>query len=157
MIKSTLSNKSENPESLKKYSQQFESSSTNVHKLGENLPRWFYKLLYLRFFLFKWSMKKHYAAKVLFAIWQIFLHGNNRNCNSYQFSYKFDIIHFLFFLRNQKQESTFQQVGGLATINISVLYLYRVALYFKAMPNSIGFYKGIFLHVIPVRIIVPWF
>ena len=24
------------------------------------------------------------------------------------------------------------------------------------MPNSIDFYKGIFLHVIPVRIIVPW-
>ena len=28
-------------------------------------------------------------------------------------------------------------------------------LYLKAMPNSIDFYKGIFLHVIPVRIIVP--
>ena len=25
------------------------------------------------------------------------------------------------------------------------------------MPNSIDFYKGIFLHVIPVCIIVPWF
>ena len=25
------------------------------------------------------------------------------------------------------------------------------------MPSSIDFYKGIFLHVIPVRIIVPWF
>ena len=24
------------------------------------------------------------------------------------------------------------------------------------MPNSIDFYKGIFLHVIPVCIIVPW-
>ena len=29
-------------------------------------------------------------------------------------------------------------------------------LYFKAMPNSIDFYKGIFLHVIAVRIIVSW-
>ena len=27
----------------------------------------------------------------------------------------------------------------------------------RAMPNSIDFYEGIFLHVIPVRIIVPWF
>ena len=27
---------------------------------------------------------------------------------------------------------------------------------FKAMPNSIDFYKEIFLHIIPVRIIVPW-
>ena len=25
------------------------------------------------------------------------------------------------------------------------------------MPNSIDFYRGIFLHVIPVRILVPWF
>ena len=25
------------------------------------------------------------------------------------------------------------------------------------MPNSIDFYEGIFLHVIPVRIVVPWF
>ena len=25
------------------------------------------------------------------------------------------------------------------------------------MPNSIDFYKTIFLHVIPVRIIVPWY
>ena len=30
-------------------------------------------------------------------------------------------------------------------------------LYFKAVPNSIDFYKGIFLHVIPVRITVPCF
>ena len=27
-----------------------------------------------------------------------------------------------------------------------------VALYIKVVPNSIDFYKGIFLHVIPVRI-----
>ena len=29
-------------------------------------------------------------------------------------------------------------------------------LYFKAVPNSIDFYKRIFFHVIHVRIIVPW-
>ena len=34
-------------------------------------------------------------------------------------------------------------------------FLLRVALYFKAMPNSIDLYKGIFLHSIPARIIVP--
>ena len=60
------------------------------------------------------------------------------------------------FLANQKQESGFQQVGGLVTRNISVFCLYRVGLYFKAMSNSIDFYIGIFLHVIPVRVIVPW-
>ena len=41
--------------------------------------------------------------------------------------------------------------------NMSAFCLERVALYFKAMPISIDFYKGIFLHVIPVRIIVSWF
>ena len=59
------------------------------------------------------------------------------------------------FLTNQTQESGFQQVGDLVTRNISVFCLLRVALYFKAMPNSIDFYKEMFLHVIPVRIIVP--
>ena len=61
------------------------------------------------------------------------------------------------FLTNQKQESGFEQVGGLVTRNISVFCLWQVALYFKAMPNSIDFYKGIFLHVIPIRIPIPCF
>ena len=101
-------------------------------------------------------MKKHCVAKVLLAIWEIFLHENNRNYNSYRFSYKFAFILFLSFLTNQKQESGFQQVGGLVTRNISVFCLYPVTLYLKGMRNSVDFYKGIFLHVIPVRIIVPW-
>ena len=32
----------------------------------------------------------------------------------------------------------------------------HVALYFKGMSNSKDFHKGIFLHVIPVHIIIPW-
>ena len=95
-----------------------------------------------------WSVKKHYVAKILLAIWEMFLHENNRHYSSCIFSYKFEFIFFLSFLTNEKQEPGFQQVGGLETINISVFCL--VALYFKAMPNSIDFYKGIFLHVIPV-------
>ena len=67
-----------------------------------------------------------------------------------------NFIPFLSFLTNQKPESGFQQVGGLVMGNISVFYLKRVAVYFNAMPNSIDFYEGIFLHVITVRIIVPW-
>ena len=39
--------------------------------------------------------------------------------------------------------------------NISAFCLQRLALYFKDIPNSTDFYKGYFLHVIPVRIIVP--
>ena len=69
-------------------------------------------------------MKKRCVAKDLLAIWEIFLHENNRNYDSYRFSYKFTFILFLSFLANQKQESGFQQVGGLVTRNISVFFVY---------------------------------
>ena len=88
----------------------------------------------------------------------MFLHENNRNFDSDRFSYKFAFILLFSFLTNQKQESASQQVGGLVTKNTSVFCLWRVALHFKAVPNSIDFYKEILLHVIPARIIlVPWF
>ena len=92
---------------------------------------------------------------VLPAILWIFLHENNRNYISYRFSYKFAFILFLNFLSNQKQQSGFQQVCSLLTRNISVFCLKWVAICFKATPNSIDFSKGFFLHVVPVRIIVP--
>ena len=41
--------------------------------------------------------------------------------------------------------------------NISAFCLQRITLYFKGIPNSEDFDKGIFLHVIPVRIIIPCF
>ena len=59
------------------------------------------------------------------------------------------------FIKNQKQETNFQQVGGLVMRNSFAFCLQRVALYFKGMLNSIDFYKRILLHVIPVHIIVP--
>ena len=101
------------------------------------------------------TSKKKSIAKVLLANWDIFLHENNRNYNSYSFSYKFAFILFVLSYK-QQQESGFQQVGCLVTKSISVFCLWRVTLYFKVMPNSKDFSKGIFLHVIPVRIIVPW-
>ena len=100
-------------------------------------------------------MKKHCVAKILLAILEIFLHENNRNYNSYIFSYKFALPYFSF-LTNQKQKTGFQQVSGLVTRNICLLFTVS-RIYFKAMPNSIDCYKGIFLHVIPVHIVVPWF
>ena len=96
-------------------------------------------------------------AKVLLTIWDIFLRENNCNYNSYEFSCKLDFILFLSFLANQKQKSDFQQGGALVTRNISVFCLQWTVLYFKAMPDSIDFYKGIFLYVIPVPIMVPCF
>ena len=65
----------------------------------------------------------HCIAKVLLAMWQIFLHENNPNFNSYRFKYKFAVILFLLFLKNQKQESSFQQVGGPVTRNVFVFCL----------------------------------
>ena len=85
-----------------------------------------------------------------------FFSEKNCNYNSCKFCYKFAFIPFLAIRRIQKQESNFQQVGGLVTRYIPVLCLQLVALYFKGMLNSIDFYKGIFLHVIPVGIIGPW-
>ena len=49
VIKNTLPEKSGNPESLEKYSQQFESFSTNVSAVGEDLLRTFFRLFYLQF------------------------------------------------------------------------------------------------------------
>ena len=104
--------------------------------------------------------EKNRVAKILLAIWDIFLHENNCNYNSYRFTYKFDFILFLPFFTNQKQESGFEQVGGLVTRNISVFCLQQVGLYFNTIPNSIEFYKvefykEIFVYLIPIPIIAP--
>ena len=70
----------------------------------------------------------------------------------YKFSYKFALIPFLSFRRNEKQEPNFQHVVGLVTRKIYVFCFWQVALYFKGMPDLIDFDKRIFLHVIPARI-----
>ena len=45
----TLPDKSGNPETHEKQPEEFDSSSTNVHIVGEDLLREFYKLFYLSF------------------------------------------------------------------------------------------------------------
>ena len=62
---------------------------------------------------------------------------------------------FCSFLETKNKNLNFQQVGDLVTRNISVFRLWRVALCFKGMLNSMDFYKRIFLHDIPSRVIVP--
>ena len=49
VIKNTLPDKLGNPESLKKWSHQFKSSSTNVLIVSKDLLKAFYKLFYLQF------------------------------------------------------------------------------------------------------------
>ena len=97
---------------------------------------------------------------VLLAIWDIFLHENNRNYNSYRFCYKLVFILFLSFFINQIQNSDFQQVSGLVSGYVSAFCLKRVALYYKAMPNSFmsnsgydflkGFSYMLFRFVVPL-------
>ena len=67
--------------------------------------------------------EKRLCRKVLLAIWEIILYDNERNYNSYRFSYKLAFILFLSFLTNQKKELGFQEVGGLVTKHISVFCL----------------------------------
>ena len=76
MIKNTLPDKSGNSESLKKWSQQFESFSTNVPIVGKDFLRAFYRLFYLQFCDSN-DQWKNTVAKVLLAIGKIFLNKNN--------------------------------------------------------------------------------
>ena len=69
MIKNTFPDKLRNPESLKKRSQQFENSSTNV-----GFAEGVIKVVLFSVLRFKWSVKKSCIANVLLAIWEIFLH-----------------------------------------------------------------------------------
>ena len=119
MIKNTLPDKSGNPESLEKESKKFKNFSTNVSIVVENLLRAFYRLFYLQYFDSGDQWKKQCVAKLLLAIWEIFLYEDNRNYISFIFNYKFAFI-FLLSLKNEKRESGFQQVGGLVTRNISI-------------------------------------
>ena len=107
-------------------------------------------------FMIQVISQKAIVAKVFLAIWEILLHGNNHNYSSYRFSYKFAFTLCLPLLTNHKQGSGFLQVGGLVRRNISAFSLWWVEFYFKTMLNSINPCEGIFLHVIPVCIIVPW-
>ena len=122
MIKNNLPDKSGNPESLKKQSKQFESFSINVSMADEDILWTFYRLFYLQFCNSSDKWKSKFIAKVLLAIRVMFLHENSRNYNSYRFSQKI-CFYPLFVFKNQKQESDFQQVGGLVTRNISVFCL----------------------------------
>ena len=61
---------------------------------------------------------------------------------------------FFSFLADQKEESGFQQVGGIIARNI-LFFVYIESRSTSKSCKTIDFYKGIFLHVIPVRIIVP--
>ena len=118
---------------------------------GHSTGCFIYRLFYLSF---KWSVKSS-VAKILLAIWEMLLLENSCHCNSYRFIYKSAFILFFSFLADQKEESGFQQVGGMTARNI-LFFVYIKSCSTSKSCRTIDFYRGIFLHVIPVRIIVPW-
>ena len=125
-----------------------ESSPTNMHIVAKNLLRAFCKFLYLWFCVLSEQWKKHCVAKILLAILEILLYENSYNYDSYKFSNKFTF--FFSFRTNQKQESNFQEAGGLLTKNIFVFCIWQVILYFKGIPSL---YVKIILLVCSVFII----
>ena len=108
MIKNTLPDKSGNLESPKIATVR--KLSTNVSIVGEELLRAFYRLFYLQVVSEKTLGSQGFTSNL-----RHILYENNRSYNFYRSSYKFAFILFLSFLKNQKQESGFQQVGGLVT------------------------------------------
>ena len=71
--------------------------------------------------------EKNCVAKVLQAIWDIFLHENNGNYNSTDLVINPLLSSFCSILQTKTKKSGFQQVGGLVTRNISVFCLEPVA------------------------------
>ena len=71
------------------------------------------------FLRFSWSLKEA-AAKNFLAIWNLFLHENKLTLIPVFLVRNSLLSFFLSFLRNQNQESSFYQLGGLVTINISL-------------------------------------
>ena len=108
--------KFENPESLKKQSQQFQSFLTNVPIVGEDLLRAFLQIVLFTVFLLQAVSEKALCTKD-FTSNLIFLHENNCNYNSCRFSNNFAFI-LVFPLLQTKTRTRFS-AGGLVSRNIS--------------------------------------
>ena len=90
MIKNTSPDNSGNSESLKNNGNSLKSFQLMGHT-WQGVAEGVLQFALFPVLGFKWSVKKHCVVKVL----QDILHENNRNCNSYRFSYKFAFIFFL--------------------------------------------------------------
>ena len=117
--KDTFLNKSGDPESLKNNHSSWEALQLMCTQL--TMICWVHSSsCFVYGFMIQVISEKHCVATIIPDIWETPLYKNNCNYNSYKFNCKFTFIPFLSFRRNQKQESNFQQVGGLITRNISV-------------------------------------
>ena len=135
-----MPNKSRNPESLEKNHSSWKGLQLICTKLLR-ICLGCTTSCFVFWFVFQVTIEKTICTRILQGNWERFLYEKDRNYNYCKLSCKFTFTHFLFFQRNQKQESYFQQVGGLVTRNSFAIYLQGVALYLKGMPNSVDFYK----------------
>ena len=147
-----MPDKLKNFESLNNYTQQVRSSSTNVLIVCEDLLRVFCKLFYLWVCDLSHQWKIHCVAKILLAISEIYFQENNVNCNFYRLKYKFTFMPLLSFVRNQTRIKL--SASWWSGKKIFLFLVYSESFSTSKHANSIGFYKGFFLHIIPFRIIV---
>lgn len=112
-----------------------------------------YDLFYWQYYVSSDQWKKHCVAKIALTIWKTFLYEDNCNYNFFKFNQKFTFFPFLSFCRNKKQQSNFQQAGGLVTNKYFCFLFTESRALFQRHPNSID----LFLHVISVPIIVLCF
>ena len=117
--------------------------------VGEDLLRAFLQIVLFTVFLLQAVSEKTLCTKG-FTSNLIFLHENNCNYNSCRFSNNFAFI-LVFPLLQTKTRTSSQQVVWY----LEIFLIFELC--FKAMRNSIDLYKGTFLHVIPVCIMVPLF
>ena len=85
----------------------------------------------------KWSVKNHHVAKILQGIWERFLHENHRNYNSWNLVISSPLFLFCPFIETKSKNQIDKSI--------------------QQESNLIDVYKRIFLHIIPVHIIVPWY
>ena len=123
-----------------------------MHIVTEELLRAFYKLFCLRFCVPS-DQWKNSVAKIWQGIWDTFLYENNRNFNSNKFGKKVNFI--LSFHRNRKKRIQFLISWWSGNeIYFSFLVIESRSL-LQRYAESKNFYKRIFLHVIPARVIAP--
>ena len=97
-------------------------------------------------------MKIYVVVKVLLGIWSAFLHENNGNYNSCRFSYKMIYSLFVF---SYKPKTRIRFLASCWSGNKKCFYFVFIASP-AWLQSHAEFNKWIFLHVIPIRIIVTW-
>ena len=98
--------------------------------------------------------EKTLCDKVLLPIWEMLLDGSNCNYNADKISGRFVFIRFLSCFWNQEQKSSFNQVGGLVTTNISIFCLQWLTLLSHTDLNRLLQRK--LWHDIPVCSTISW-